>query len=59
VRTLGAMQFENLRLQPGRSHVASRVCMQRDGTIIWPLAGRLVVWTMQSCNGRQAVMSAF
>jgi hypothetical protein len=65
------MQFENLPLQPGSTHVAVRVCMQRDGRItgrrplvIWTAsrrqkftAGSLVVWTMQYCNG-MAVMSA-
>jgi hypothetical protein len=28
------MQFENLPLQPGSSHVAARVCMQHDGKIV-------------------------
>jgi hypothetical protein len=28
------MQFENLPLQPGSSHVAAQVCMQRGGRII-------------------------
>jgi hypothetical protein len=30
------VNMENLPLQPGSSHVAARICMQRGGTIIWP-----------------------
>jgi hypothetical protein len=30
------IQFEKLPLQPGSSHVAARVCMQRGGRIIQP-----------------------
>jgi hypothetical protein len=33
------MQFENLPLQPGSSHVAAR-----ELSVRWPLAGSLVIW---------------
>jgi hypothetical protein len=40
----------------GRRPVAFLAGLQRGGRNF--TAGSLVVWTMQSCNGRQAVMSA-
>jgi hypothetical protein len=47
-------QFENLPLQQG-SHARMQfgILPQQQGN-----ARSLVVWRMQSCNGRQAVMSA-
>jgi hypothetical protein len=47
-------QFENLPLQQG-SHARMQfgILPQQQGN-----ARSLIVWRMQSCNGRQAVMSA-
>jgi hypothetical protein len=59
------MQFENLPLQPGREYACSAAAeLSGRRPVAWIPARQqkfpayLVVWTMQSCNGRQAVMSA-
>jgi hypothetical protein len=45
------MQFENLLLQPGSTHVAAQVCMHN-----YPAVGRygsLVIWTPAEISGRR------
>jgi hypothetical protein len=54
------MQFGILPLQVAVWYPATAVGQQppRACSLVSCQAGSLVVWTMQSCNGRQAVMSA-